>query len=597
MSGVIANLPRYQFSSSTGAPLANGTLTVYVAGSTTPTNTWQDSALSTLNTNPVQLDSRGECVLWLDSAVSYKFILKNAAGVIQWTQDNISGAAPAGSLYASTGASLIGYMPAGTGAVATTVQGKLRESVSVLDFGAVGDGVTDDTDAIQAAIDEARSVYVPAGDYIVTGLTIPSNTRFHGDGYASHIKLKNSANSRLIYPADEAAIYSNVIIENLRLNGNAANQTTPNHHVIALRAYRQTRISNCWIEDAKGDGIIFSENTNGDDPTDFTVTDTFITGSGRNGLSITSGQRFSLINVFSHNAVSGANPGDGFDLETNSGRTIKDGKLIGCHAYNNYGRGFNLQANDANAVERVTLTDCHAHDNAGVGGFMLQSARLCLLSNCYAYNNTVDGFRLTLLAAFNRFSNCDAVDNDGYGFVEVGASTNNNKFLHVLSSGNVSNTITLTGSSSVARHYADATGVDPHELYTQGTITPTIGGESTNPSSVTYTTQTGWYTRSGDRVNFNIKVTVTAITGGTGGMCIDLDSALPLSANTANNDAILTAAADSLTFGAAGYLVGLMNPNSRRILLRVIANGAALNNFALDPACTIWVTGGYRAAV
>ena len=52
----------------------------------------------------------------------------------------------------STSSDLVSYTPAGTGAVATTVQTKLRESVSVQDFGAVGDGTTDDTAAIILAL-------------------------------------------------------------------------------------------------------------------------------------------------------------------------------------------------------------------------------------------------------------------------------------------------------------------------------------------------------------------------------------------------------------------------------------------------------------
>lgn len=73
---------------------------------------------------------------------------------------------------ASNGSSLVGFLQSGTGAVATTAQTKLRESVSVKDFGAVGDGVTDDTAAVQAAIvycaPLGHTVYFPPGTYRTT---------------------------------------------------------------------------------------------------------------------------------------------------------------------------------------------------------------------------------------------------------------------------------------------------------------------------------------------------------------------------------------------------------------------------------------------
>jgi hypothetical protein len=67
------------------------------------------------------------------------------------------------------------YDPAGLGAVPTNVQAKLRETVSVKDFGAVGDGVVDDRAALQTAADYAisaqKTLYFPAGNYYVNSIS------------------------------------------------------------------------------------------------------------------------------------------------------------------------------------------------------------------------------------------------------------------------------------------------------------------------------------------------------------------------------------------------------------------------------------------
>lgn len=71
----------------------------------------------------------------------------------------------------NTDSSVIVYNQGGTGAVTTNVKAKLQEFVSVKDFGAVGDGVTDDTAAFNAAwaATDPQAVYVPAASYAITG--------------------------------------------------------------------------------------------------------------------------------------------------------------------------------------------------------------------------------------------------------------------------------------------------------------------------------------------------------------------------------------------------------------------------------------------
>jgi hypothetical protein len=80
----------------------------------------------------------------------------------------------------TTDSSLVTYVPAGTGATTRTAQAKMRDVVSVKDFGAVGDGVADDTAEIQAAFTHLVSVgggllLFPAGTYLVSTQIILTN--------------------------------------------------------------------------------------------------------------------------------------------------------------------------------------------------------------------------------------------------------------------------------------------------------------------------------------------------------------------------------------------------------------------------------------
>ena len=159
---------KQQFFDANGNPLAGGKLYTYAAGTTTPLATYTDAGGGTPNTNPVILNSRGEANVWLGSS-KYKFKLTTSTDVEIWTVDNISSYNydVLATLAASGGSALVGFLQSGIGAAARTVQNKLRDIVSVKDFGAVGDGITDDSSAIQTAISASDYVFIPYGTYAI----------------------------------------------------------------------------------------------------------------------------------------------------------------------------------------------------------------------------------------------------------------------------------------------------------------------------------------------------------------------------------------------------------------------------------------------
>lgn len=78
MTTVLTPSPKQQFFDNNGQPLVGGKLFVYQAGTSTKATTYSSSTGLSTNSNPIILDYRGECNLWLDPNVAYKYVLAPA---------------------------------------------------------------------------------------------------------------------------------------------------------------------------------------------------------------------------------------------------------------------------------------------------------------------------------------------------------------------------------------------------------------------------------------------------------------------------------------------------------------------------------------
>ena len=180
-----------QFFDDNGTPLSGGLLYTYLAGTTTAAATFTSSTGLSAHSNPIVLDAGGRVPeeVWLTADTTYKFVLQDADAVLIGSWDNIPGISNANTLaddLANTsnialGDALVGFKQTNAlgvlpGAVGKTLNNKLQDLVSVKDFGATGNGTTDDTAAIQAAINLActngGNVYLPSGTYKISAALV-----------------------------------------------------------------------------------------------------------------------------------------------------------------------------------------------------------------------------------------------------------------------------------------------------------------------------------------------------------------------------------------------------------------------------------------
>lgn len=116
------------------------------------------------------------------NADDYSMTVRNKKNNLVYTSLSDTNRLPASSI-SGLDSSVVTFTQAGSGAASRTVQSKLREIVSVVDFGADPTGVLDSTSAIQSAIDTGKRVYLPGGTYKVTStLSSTSDLVMFGDG-------------------------------------------------------------------------------------------------------------------------------------------------------------------------------------------------------------------------------------------------------------------------------------------------------------------------------------------------------------------------------------------------------------------------------
>jgi hypothetical protein len=318
-----------QFLDNSGNVLTGGLIYSYAAGTTTPLAIYTSSLGTTAHPNPIILDASGRVPggeIWLTTGYGYKFVTKDANNVLIGTYDNIpssaqppitndassiayeqgyivtAGAFVVGSTYlintlGTTNFTLIGATSntvgllftatgvgtgTGTAKFSRTVQTKLQEMVSVKDFGAVGNGTTDDLAAINAAIASfptnldttynsfAGTVFFPPGDYYCSGsIIINRQVKLLGSTSPDGNDL---GSSRIRFPANVTGIVINeyrtspngkdgegTIIENLGIYVNASFSGTGSG--VWMRS--RSQIKNCVFANFGEHGIRIDATSGG----------------------------------------------------------------------------------------------------------------------------------------------------------------------------------------------------------------------------------------------------------------------------------------------------------------------------------------------
>lgn len=187
-------------------PYAGAKWFFYATGTLTPQSVFTTAALSTPHSNPVVADSTGKFAnIFFNPSLVYRGILKDSTEAVTLHDIDPVNTELTSLLGGSSGSSLVGWIQTGTGAVARTAQSKMREaSISVDDFGAVGNGVADDTPSVVAAQEAliaqggGELLFTRGKTYLFGPITMGSGVTYKGTGKSGINRVANASGAKLI---------------------------------------------------------------------------------------------------------------------------------------------------------------------------------------------------------------------------------------------------------------------------------------------------------------------------------------------------------------------------------------------------------------
>ena len=347
--------------------------------------------------------------------------------------------------------------------------------VNAKDYGALGDGQTDDTAAIQSAVNAVSqnggTVFVPAGTYIVSkSILLSDRIIFTGAGMGTTIlKLADHNNQRMVglvrTPFGRGTHY--VSVRDLTLDGNRDKQTPIEQvgfycGVIPGQPISDYDISCLRVEAHHFHGYGFDPH---EVVTRLTISDCISHDNGLDGFTLDGVENCFVKGCFAYN-----NDRHGFNLVTTSRLCILSQNI----AYENKGNGFTIQ----NGSHSIQLMNNLARSNAGDGFYTIDVDDNVLFNNDSLQNQqngirVRDGKRVSIVGNLVR-ENSQKQD-DGFSEIIIDDTENGGSADCLVAS----NTILSHGNVRAQYGINETAGVLGHEQERNAFLANRVAGAAT----------------------------------------------------------------------------------------------------------------------